>query len=508
MEIYQSRMDKKFQDRLTEVLSISGEDGLRQCAIETDNPIRTGEETEYTHCITLDYIGGSASEFLDRPGSLLQRCCFSELEKLIKSTNSLNDQGYFIKIRMLLLYPYSAAGQIRIQAEDSHMRSAVNNPATEQNLREITPATIQRSNFLRRVERNMSILHELEEDLGEGHSIHDYPNMLEVRFSPVNPMTWCIRVNNVLFYQPYIYGKEDRYDGSTAAQELPVVELDQDEGLSYDVLIDHFRYNWEYDATIVDEDCVEYDISGAQVKPPNLVTFSEKALSLTGDQTGDLDENTKRKAEELQARLDPHCPDLVSPPDEEVAFISTSWNDDSSRSSEPHQDAQIIVDLITEFFRERQGVNKVPNITPKIVDTPPGNRFPEDVYAGLENATMGIIILTPEIASGDIPRPISSPNVYHELGYLMARLENNRIYIFTAPEVEPPSNLRGMVHIPYQDMYHGFIDLIVSFNENDIISESELKTVSDAYDEALKDLEGVNDQTRGKVQTYINERIE
>lgn len=509
MNVYASRTDSEIHERLTEKLSLSGEEGLTECAIEADQPIDTGEDGDFTHSITIDYIGGSASVLLDLPGLLLDQCSFDELKNLLKHTGKLNKDGYFIKIRLLLLYPYSAAGQIRIQSEDSHMRSSINEPSPNlgQELRDPDWATIKGSHFLRRVERNLTILHELEAEVGEDHPIQSYPNMLEVRFTPVNTMMWGIRVNDIFFCQPYIYGKKDRHDFTSATHELPVIESHESDGIAYDLLLDHFRHLWEYDATIFGEDGVQQFPSATRVKPSNDITFLEKAKSQVSGKEGDTKKNIKQRSEELQARLDPHCPDLVTPPDEEIAFISSSWVHHLKNVSEPQPDAVTLEYLINEFFNERQDLDDVRDILPELIDTPPGERFTEKVYNGLESATLGIVLLTPEISSDDVPNPIASPNVYHELGYLMSNLEDNRTYVFTSENVEPPSNLQGMVHIPYDDMYHGFVDLLVALEETNLISEDEFQSVTEVYYSSLKDLEEVDDQTRAMVQNYIDNKV-
>lgn len=510
MRELESRASEEFHRRLSEVLSHPGENGLTESAIELDEPIDMGGDSELTHCITLDYVGGSASELLDRPGQLLDECCFTELEDLIRSTGKLNDAGYFVKIRLLLLYPYSAAGQIRIQAEESQRRSAVTNPSPNQRqrLREIDSEMIRGSNYLGKVERNLSILQELEENLGEDHPIYSYPNMLEVRFSPVNPMTWFVRANDILFYQPYVYGKEDRYDIYTAGHELPVLELAESDGLAFDLLLDHFRYLWEYDATIFQDDCVEYRPSSLRIKTPDDISFTEKATNHASNMAGNTQKNILQKAEEFKARLDPHSPDLVTPPDEEVAFISNSWQMDTNGKQGPLSEAVELERLLSRFFHDRTDLDGVRDIIPTLVNTPAGERFTERVYDGLDDASIGIVFLTPEISSKDTPRPIASPNVYHELGYLMAKLKHNRTYIFTSPEVEPPSNIQGIVHIPFHDIYHGFVDLLIALEETNVITSHELVTVSEAYHTSLKDIEAVDDKIRGKVQTYIDERID
>jgi len=509
MKVYRSRTDPEFQKRLRELLSINEKNGLKDDALETDEPIETGHGREFTHCITLDYLGGSASELFDRPGVLVNHCCYDELEELLHSAASLNEDGFFLKIRLLLLYPYSAAGQIRIQAEDSHIRSAVNTPAPHrrQQLLEPDQGSILGSNFLGRVEQNLSILHELVEGLGESHPIDRYPNMLKVRFTPVNPMTWSMRINDNIFYQPYIYGKEDRFDGTSSSHELPVVEINDPQELSYKLLLDHFRYLWEYDAAIFGEDAIDWQTPAAKIKTPNELTFSEKATSQVSEEEGATEEKIIRRSEELQARLEPHCPDLVTPPDKEIAFISASWSHDSSRADKPLPDALILESLIRDFFHERQTLDDVRDIDPKLVNTPPGERFTEEVYSGLEEATMGIIILTPEISSTDIPGPISSPNVYHELGYLMSKLPDNRVYVFTSADVTPPSNIKDKVHIHYSDMYEGFVELLIALEKNNVISKDELENVSNAYYRSLKDIDGVDDKMRGSVQHYIDQRI-
>src|SRR2546421_7840861 len=81
------------------------------------NRINREHNSKIRRVINIDYIGMTATVLLDRKKIHTLNAHYDQLAELLSSLKSLNANGIALKMRLLLQYPYSLAGQNRILSE-------------------------------------------------------------------------------------------------------------------------------------------------------------------------------------------------------------------------------------------------------------------------------------------------------------------------------------------------------------------------------------------------------
>src|SRR5438094_756438 len=107
MRVFESRRDASYLDLLNQRLTIEGPDGLLARAVEIAKPVERDGRI-FTHCCRIDFTGVAATNLFDAGCNFVPTSAADRLEDLFERAHVLNDAGVFIKIRILLVYPYSA----------------------------------------------------------------------------------------------------------------------------------------------------------------------------------------------------------------------------------------------------------------------------------------------------------------------------------------------------------------------------------------------------------------
>lgn len=451
MKLHLNRRDSKYIDTIKKALSI---DEMIKNSIPIESKKRF-KKADYDKVIRIDFLGIAASTFFDLGEMLHNHVLSNELKCLLEKAQFLNEQGIFIKMRILFEYPYSIAAYSRIQAESLTKRASINEPKYKRHLNiinNLSEKDYEKSFYLRIQESALKNIQELLDDLQliEGWNENDNVNSITLRFTPVNVGICSLFINNKVFYDPYLNSKENRRSDRFVYYS-PVVELDSQinkDKKAFLSLEDHFRYLWDMDITLDCKDATNFIESKpdslADIRKPQEVTFNNKSdriklnkKNLTKKQINDFLFHCRNKIIKFS-------PDLTPTPAFENAFITCSWEKKKDKSSSPNHHAEFLEAFLRQDFSDNE--NPILNVT---ILNAAGNEFlARQLYKNLDNTTVGMILMTKDIESAD-GKFYSKPNVYHELGYLMRLLGKERIIIILEEGVQKPSNIQDIIHIQF-----------------------------------------------------------
>src|SRR5690606_18198161 len=163
----------------------------------------------------------------------------------------------------------------------------------------------------------------------------------------------------------------------------------------------------------------------------------------------------------------------------ELLFVGCSWKKDEKNKWRPNKLAQSL-----NLWLENDFGTGTPRklIDVRIMDGIPGRRFTTELYRLLDRATLAIMIITEDMKlenkSDGTVKSYGKPNIYHEVGYLMSRLEpRGRLIVLCQEGVELPSNVHDSVYIPFDgtlgDLAMAYEDIVKWIKDNcRMISES------------------------------------
>ncbi|MCP3918626.1 MAG: nucleotide-binding protein, partial [bacterium] len=493
--VFANRADPRYLKTLKERLDIDGPVGLSSTAVSWAHPAQvTKEDRKFSRSVCIDYFGFTASRLFDR-GNEVSEGCFQALRDLAARTAELNQDGVAVRIRLLLGYPYSAASQLRMQAEASRKRCAVDDPTWNRGLdfiEHVDDETFKGSRLFRKLKSTLHSFYEWMNELGENHVLRQHPNRIDLRLSTVSPMVCGLRVNDQLFCDSYVLGKEKRFEAQCSNAVLPLVGVNREDApRAFALFCDHFRYIWECDTTLDAPDAIRVERDGPRVLPPAEVDYAHKAnrISLiqpTPPSATDV-ANYGRAARRI---LQGHCPPVRPVVQAELAFIACSWSSREDEPSTPANDARRLQRLLEGYLGEQNG--KKARVNTRLIFAPPGKDLGAMIFGALRDSTIGIVVLSPEISvqTEDGELWLARPNVYHELGYLMAQLGQERTFMFVERRVQAPSNVGGITHIPYSEdkVALAFTDLIVGLVNCRVLSSSEGLEIGNRHLERLKDM--------------------
>jgi len=146
MKLFFDRNDAAFQECITSAINV---DNLKQTAIKIKDPDEINGKL-FDKCIRIDLMGMCTSLFFDRSHEVTRFDLYDALDNLILQTENLNKDGIFIKIRVLLLYPYCISALTRMNAEISVNRASISEPSYIRDfsiLDEFTDATFWGASF-------------------------------------------------------------------------------------------------------------------------------------------------------------------------------------------------------------------------------------------------------------------------------------------------------------------------------------------------------------------------
>jgi len=293
------------------------------------------------------------------------------------------------------------------------------------------------------------MLQQLQEWVDKYSWMQSSLNRAAVRFVPFSPNLCILIVNDTIFADAYLLAKERR-TATYCASLAPLVQIDKDlDQEIFSALEDHFRYLWDLDVTLDCEDATHYrrgqPDSLKHVKPPSKIGFDAKAKRIK-EKSPNLTEEELQKWKFKASRLLNRYSMLPAPtPRSESLFITCSWERGADQRAVPNSYAQELSGTLEiDFGRMRSD----PLLSVHIMEGVAGEFLTKQLYARLEESTLGLILMTADIQSQD-GKAYSKPNVYHELGYLMKQLGAERIILVCEEGIVIPSNIHDVIRVEF-----------------------------------------------------------
>jgi hypothetical protein len=445
------------------------------------SPPRVIGDQEYDRCIRIDYIGIAATTLFDRGGAVTREPLYTELLALTQSVEELNRQGIFLKLRFLFEYPYSVSAYTRIQAEHATRRAAINHTLFLRDLRltkQVDERIFSGSDYVSRQRNALRSMQELFTELdktGLWNEPKQRLNSFVIRFTPVQPGMCCLFINDTAFFDVYLLAKENKHD-VRCKPFGPVVQIERGDGIQFAAFQDHFRYLWDLDITMDCEDATSFsrgveDIEDklADIKPPHVISFDHKGRRLKAQIEREREKSAKGDEAKsvssaeigtwkagINRRMNRLCADLSPAPTSEVVFIACSWQFFAGKYN-PNTQASQLYEFLHINFAEH-GLTPISKIN--IMQATVSSSLDTVLYTTLQDSTIGIVLLTGDIMGtlGDPetgPEPqrgnrYSKPNVYHELGFMMSQLPDERIVILAENGVNIPTNVQDVTRLDFE----------------------------------------------------------
>ena len=448
MRVFKHRSDPEYLSVLRKHLDVSGPNGVEARSIKISNPL-THEGRLFERCCRIDFAGIAATTLFDTSGEFCSSGVAESMRALIENAASLNDKGIFIKIRILLVYPYSDYAFSRIQAESTRNRSSMDEPIYARSLN-MVEAVDQRTFLSSHLVRSQTTaLNQLQEWVDNYGWSRTTANKFMVRFMPTSPNFCLLFVNDTVFADSYLLAKRRR--SQTRCELLaPLVEVGcGDDPETFAAIDDHFRYLWDLDLTLYCGDATRYEpgVPGtlSRVKPTDAIVFDSKGEAIS-EKVPDLsDEDVGKWKFRVRKVLRKFCTLPAPTPGNETVFITCSWETQAGQATPNRYAKELSSSLERDFGRRRD----VSLLSVFVMEGVAGEFFSQQLYARLEESTLGLVLLTADIAGKD-EKFYSRPNVYHELGYLMKHLGPDRVAIVCENGVTVPSNIGDVIRIDFE----------------------------------------------------------
>ncbi len=493
MKIFRQRSDSDYQAHLEQCLSLDGPRGLRATA----EALPKGSEDELiSRAINIDFMGCAATTLFDKRPFIAPRCHFDKLEALGNSLASLNGEGIAARLRILLLYPYSTAAQIRIQAENSRKRATIEAPDYRRGdkfIEQLTYEDFMKSSLCTTSQRTLNALYDWFDQPGDQRLLLGPPNRMALRFSIFNTVVCGLRVNGRFFFDTYTYAKLNNDEMICSGDIQPVIEFtnDREDEKAYRNFCDHFRYLWRYDATLDAEDAIDRSGDFPRFREPKNIDFRHKIHRIQLQSKKEL-HRTQERAYRLKAQriLIKHCPSVRPSSATEEAFLACAWSAREDAPRAPNRDAVEVFRLWQRYFM-CTFARSVPRIEINLMEAAPGQDLPGLLYGKLQESTIGVIILSPEIKVGENgDRYMCNPNVYHELGFLMANVQSERTFVFIEEKVSSPTNIANITWIPYKanKIALGFLNLVEGLRDVGVLGAHDANVVANGHLDYLQDV--------------------
>jgi hypothetical protein len=461
MITYQNRRDKRYLDTLRNMLSI---DALVANAVELPfgNEYRHIEGKTYQKRCDIAFIGLSANTLFDRTNRYLSSdgVMVDKMEEIFKRHDDFMKANIWLRIRCLLLYPYSTHALSIINAESNVRRCAMIGECVHPSMQRkmhVSQDQFYASSLYNGQKNTLNLIQEWMEKYNWKNR---RGNSISVRFTPVSPNLCGLIVNNKAFCDSYILAKERR-GHKRLVFSSPLTEIDrQEDDLAFRSLENHLNYLWQLNITLDCGDATQYEWgkqdSLGSINRPNSITFFDKSARLvkrgyiTEKESNNWRLMTKKQFDRyiaLPTEDNPH----------EKIFISCSWKADTHGNMEPNEIASNIEKWLKEDITE-----SIPKLLPVIMRGDVGDDLSQTLYNLLDTSMLGIVLLTDDVQikdeQGMIVERSSRTNVYHELGYLMGRLEDRDSYfqgrkkVFIALEkgVKIATNVGVKLHAPIE----------------------------------------------------------
>lgn len=476
MKVYLDRNCPEFQTHITDLMDI---ESLISSAVEIKEP-ETVNGQEYTKCIRIDLMGMCSSLFFDRTHEVTDFDLYASMEKLINATDLINKQGIFIKVRILLLYPYCISALTRMQAEISNNRASISEPAYTRNfgiLDEFNERTFWGASFNVTQQNVITQISELRELINKNEIWNraKSKNQFSVQYTPTHININYIQINNIVLVEPYVYAKGQRFSRRCSI-DTPIIVIEEEK--KRHIFEDNFRYLWLNDVTIDELDATEIINGKRQILPPQNINYSNKSQSIRKVL---MDSNHETEIKKLERKWisyvthqlkNRYCDTDLFQNTPEKVFITCAWTTDENGISSPHRVAKEIRDIFFHCLKKETN----------IVEAQSGDFLAQKLYDSLNTAESAIILLTKDICFDE--KYYSRPNVYIELGYLMKQLGKKHILLLAEEGVTIPSNVQDIPRQSFtENIYKIFPKILGWLSEIDMLNSNARKeAVSDFHE--------------------------
>ncbi len=455
MIIYQNRTDKRYLDTLRKILSI---DALMANAVELphSDEYRQIEDRTYEKRCDIAFIGLSANTLFDRTNRYLspEGVMVNEMEEIFQRHDEFMKANIWLRIRCLLLYPYSTHALSIINAESNVRRCAMDGECVHPSVQtkmHVSEDEFYASSLYNSQKNTLNLIQEWMEK-------YNWKNMrgnsVSIRLTPVSPNLCGLIINDKVFCDSYILSKERR-GHKRLVFSSPLIQIDRkDDDLAFRSIENHINYLWQLNITLDCGDATQYEWgkqdSLGSINRPNLITFVRKVKRLI-----DRKYITEEESNNWRLMTKKQFDRYISLPTEdyphEKIFISCSWKADRNGNLEPNE----IASNLNKWLKE-DITKSIPNLLAVIMRGIVGDDLSQTLYNLLDTSMLGIVLLTDDIqikdGQGKVVERFSRPNIYHELGYLMCGLEKNnlqgknRVFISLEKGVNIASNASVKIH--------------------------------------------------------------
>ncbi|QHI39187.1 hypothetical protein IMCC3317_45920 [Kordia antarctica] len=492
--VFPHRRDKEYLAFLKERMSIHGENGLINRAI--DVPKEWQERTEHKKMCQISYLGVSADIFFDQGRNFItdgNEVLVKEMENIIKNHKIFEDKGVWLRIRFLFIYPFSNHAMSIINAEMTHQRCEINGDwrhPSDQTEFQVDWRKFYASTFMR---AQRLTLNHIQNWINQYSFFNERGNRsIIVRFTPISPNVCSLIINDTIVSDSYLFAKLNRHSESLIYKH-PIVKVERSRKNSpaynaFQYLMDHFQYLWQLNITMDCGDATKY-IKGkkeslSEINLPSDVSFRLKATRLVNqDCIGKEEKQSWILKTKNQFKRYSSIPEKTN--EEEKIFISCSWVENN-----PHYIPKKIHFWIEEDFTN----NSITSLKPVLIDGRPSELISQKIYEGLNVCKLAIVFLT-----NDIPLKvendknieyISRPNIYHELGFLMNKFdvltEKGKLFIASERrELKHLSNVKNFIHVPMIEenielkTHSIYTQILIWLYENSILLEQNLNVLQE-----------------------------
>lgn len=439
LKVYNHRTDSDYLEHLSSCLDIDGPNGLLKASVPIDDPRQTGKRI-YDRCCRLDFVGIAASNLFYVGDDSRRRGVAKKMRDLFARSDELNKEGIFVKMRFLLVYPYSAHALSRIQAEVTENRSTMSSRRYVRDVNLVDEVDEQMFFGSAFVTKQGNMLRQLQRLIDHYGWSPTGVNQVAVRFVPLSPNLCMLILNNKVFTDSYLLAKES-LDAPACANKAPLVEIIQSQSPdAFSAYEDHFRYLWDLDLTLFCEDATHYEPGSSgtlgKLKPIAQVDFEQKASVIEKRNPKHTDQelgNWKFRAAQQLSKI------TIEPtlgPGSESLFITCAWDTKEDGTPAPNVYAERL-----RYMLEKDFSNALPAV---ILKAPVATYLTQQLYQSLDRTTLSVVLLTPSIKDED-GKVYCRPNIYHELGYLMRQLGSRRVFIAKSSQVAIPSNIQDSI---------------------------------------------------------------
>jgi hypothetical protein len=411
-----------------------------------------------------------------------------------------------VRIRVLLLYPYSTSGIRRIQAELATNRSAIDEPRFRRKfnefLNQVTDDSLVGSSLFQTALRTAGVVDNIRAQLGSRHKVFRSPNRFEVRFACINPMVCGLRINARFFYDAYTYAKKSRFNATCPGDTLPLLELEAGDP-GYEAFCDHMRYLWSHDSTLDFDDALVRDRGALRFRRPSEV-LCESRVGREAQRHKPSKEARHAFVVKAQRIVRRHCAPPSPTTAAEIAFVACAWRKQGgARHPTPNDDAQVLHKALQQLFGSVEAGE--PKLGVRMVMAHPGADLATVLYGALQDSTIGIVVLCAEVKTSN--GWICTPNVYHELGYLLATLRHERTFIFRDKDVKMLTNVGNLVWIEYEKgkLATKVFELLEGLAKAGVLSRDEAVDAAKSY---LASIKGTLPRgERSRIDEFIDDRL-